>query len=328
MASTGNSLPPAARERIERQASSGVRSSLFSTPAAAAAQSAGLIPVGEVFGCLVMNLGWSGVGCGWYAPTRTGLGTGSGYSIARTFAAGSATSGSPLAVIPPASSPIITSGHGGRYSGMKPYVTAVETGWNGALQRLLAEAKALGAHGVVGITIERTRLHNQVWEFTALGTAVRSVDALLAPRPADGVVWSTDLSAEDTAAAILSGFIPHEVVLGMSVATKHEDWQLRTQRTSWENREVDALTELIRAARNEARSRLESRATHAGGANLVVTQMSLAEFESQCSSGQEGNDVHAEATFVGTTLLRVPRFRVSETAPVLSVMPLRDRGTK
>jgi uncharacterized protein YbjQ (UPF0145 family) len=298
-------IPPAARQRIERQQSSGVRSSLFSAPAAAAAQSAGLAPVGEVFGCLVINLGWSGVGCGWYGPL-----TPAGGALMGGFA-------------PAPVSPIITSGHGGRYSGLSPYVKAIETAWNGALQRMLAEAKALGAEGVVGVKVERTRLQNQTWEFTALGTAVRSTDPVLAPRPAAGEVWSTDLSAEDTASAILSGFLPREIVLGLSVATKHEDWQLRNQRTGWVNMEVDGMTQLIQAARHEARAHLESHATHTGGAHLVVTQMDLYEFESECG-GQEGKDFHAEATFIGTTLVPVPRFRRPESSHVLTILPLRD----
>lgn len=309
-------LPDAARQRIERQASSGVRSSLFSAPATAAARSAGLVPVGEVFGCLVMNLGWSGGGCGWYGPMTTTFGGGMGFSTAQTSLGGG--------FAPSASSPVITSGNGGRFSGLSPYVEAIEAGWNGALQRLLAEAKALGAHGVVGITIERTLLQNRVWEFTALGTAVRSTDSTIAPFPGEGEVWSTDLSAEDTASAILSGFIPHEIVLGLSVSTKHEDWQLRNQRMSWDNQEVDGMTELIRAARDEARSRLVSRATHSGGAHLVVTQMGLYEFETECG-GQEGKDFHAEASFVGTTLVPVPRSHTPETSRVMTVLPLRDR---
>jgi uncharacterized protein YbjQ (UPF0145 family) len=218
---------------------------------------------------------------------------------------------------------VTTSGHGGRYSGFTPYVKAFESGWNGAIQRMLAEARALGAHGVVGVAIERTRLENQTWEFTALGTAVRSTDPILAPRPTvDGEVWSTNLSAEDTASAILSGFLPREIVLGLSVATKHEDWRLRQQRSGWDNQEVEGMTELIQAARNEARARVAAHATHDGGAELVVTQMDLYEFETPC--GQDGRDFHAEASVIGTTLVPVPRFRRRpESSRVLTVLPLR-----
>jgi hypothetical protein len=82
-----------------------------------------------------------------------------------------------------------------------------------------------------------------VWEFTALGTAVRSEDPLLVPFPAQkGQVWSTNLRAEDSASAIFNGFVPHEILLGLSVSTKHEDYEVRTQRTSRVNGEVSGLT--------------------------------------------------------------------------------------
>jgi uncharacterized protein YbjQ (UPF0145 family) len=302
-------VPQAARQRIEHQRASGVRASLFSTPAAAAAKSAALEPVGEVFGCLVMNLGYAGGGCNWWS------GYGSGYSIAN---AGSGTYGTPV-------SPVTTSGRGGKNSSYTPYVAGVEAAWNGSLQRMLAEAKALGAHGVVGVKIERTLLDAQSWEFTALGTAVRSTDHMVAPRRADGEVWCTNLTAEDTASAILSGFIPHEIVLGMSVSTKHEDWQLLNQRTGWDNQEVEGMTQLIQAARNEARERLAAKATHVGGAELVITDMDLYEFETPCGTN-DGRDFHAESGFIGTTLVPVPRFyrKPPESSLVMTVLPLRD----
>jgi len=303
-------LPEAALKRVEQQRLSGVSSSLFSAPAAAAAKSAGLAPVGEVFGCLVMNLGWSGTGCNWYLPYQATSGI---FNSALNSVYGSQPT-----------SPIITSGRGSKYSGFTPYVKAFEAAWNGALSRMLAEARALGAEGVVGIRIERSLLQNQIWEFTAMGTAVRSTDVMLAPRPTTaGEVWSTNFSTEDAASAILSGFMPREVVLGMSVATKHEDWQLRQQRTGWLNQEVVGMSQLIQAARNEARTRIEAHATHTGGAHLVINEMELREFETEC--GQDGVDLHAEATFIGTTLIPVPQFRGRPASSrVMTVIPLKD----
>src|SRR4051794_41276963 len=58
-------LPAAAVERVRHQRASGVRGSLLSAPAAAAIRSAGLEPVGEVFGCIVVSFGWSGGSCGY-----------------------------------------------------------------------------------------------------------------------------------------------------------------------------------------------------------------------------------------------------------------------
>ncbi|MFE4950325.1 heavy metal-binding domain-containing protein [Leifsonia sp. NPDC056665] len=303
MTQTPDGLPAAARSRVERQAASGVRSSLFSAPAAAAARSAGLLPVGEVFGGLVVNLGWTGTGCAWWSATGPTLGPG---MLSRTAWR----------------SPVTTSG-GSTYAGYAPYVKAFESAWYGAVRRMLAEARALGAHGVVGATVQRTRLDGSTWEFTALGTAVRSDDPLLVPYPKNrGDVWSTNLTVEDTASAILSGYSPGELLLGISISTKHEDYELRTQRTSWVNGEVTGMTELVQAARAEALHRLETRATATAGAQLVVTDLDLGEFETPCG---EEKDLHAEATVVGATLIPVPRYsRRAELSAVTTVIPLSD----
>src|SRR5947209_18515933 len=69
-------LPPAAVERVRHQRSSGVRGSLLSAPAAAAVRSAGLEPVGEVFGCIVVAFGWSGGSCGYGYGWNTTYGGG------------------------------------------------------------------------------------------------------------------------------------------------------------------------------------------------------------------------------------------------------------
>ena len=317
-------LPPAAHERVARQRASGVAGSLLSAPAAASVRSAGLAPVGEVFGCLVMNLGWAGAGCGWWGPMGPRGGFGAPGSGSASF--GSAVFGGPASVLgASAISPVMTSGNGGRYGSMSPYTRAYEAGWYGAVNRMLTEARALDAHGVVGVRVARTHLANSAYEFSALGTAVRSVDPLIVPFPtARGEVWHTDLSAEDCAAAILSGYLPTQMVLGISVSTKHEDWQLQQQRTSWVNGEVSGMSQLIQAARNESRVRLASHATHTGGAELIVTGMTLAEFETPCS-GQDGRDLHAESVIVGTTVVPIPRFTRRRTAAnVLSVLPLSD----
>ncbi|MCU1481452.1 MAG: hypothetical protein JWQ19_2238 [Subtercola sp.] len=294
-------LPPAAHERIAHQKASRTAGSLLTTPAAASIQSAGLVPVGEVFGCVVMNLGWTGGGCAWWNSGGFGM--------------------SNMGMV----TPVTTSGSGGKYGSFAPYVNAFERAWYGSLKRMMTEALALGAHGVLGVRIVRRQLEGSSWEFSALGTAVRSIDPSLSPIPrTQGEVWSTNLSGEDCAAAILSGYQPREIVLGVSVSTKHEDWQLRQQRSSWVNGEFTGMTQLIQAARDESRERLAARATHSGSAELAVTSMGLSEFETVCG-GQDGRDLHAESIVVGTTLLSIPGARRRQNGPsALTILPLRD----
>src|SRR3954469_2797714 len=73
-------LPPAAVDRIRHQRASGVRGSLLSAPGAAAVASIGLEPVGEVFGCVVVTLGWTGGGCGYGYGWNRGPGGWTGWT--------------------------------------------------------------------------------------------------------------------------------------------------------------------------------------------------------------------------------------------------------
>lgn len=257
-----------------------------------------------------MNLGFGVGGCGWFSSTGTYPTTTGRYS--------------PVTGLynPPAASPILVSGKGSRYAGLNAYVQAYEGAWYGALRRMLAEAVDLGASGVIGVRMEQTYIDNQAWEFSALGTAVRSTNPALVPTNKSDQPWSTDLSAEDTASAIFSGFVPREQVLAMSVTTKHPDWQLRNERGGWDNVEVTGLTELIRVARNASRTRLKERATGGAGAQLAVTDMSLRQFETVCSGSEL--DLHAESVITGTVLVPAPRFRRADSATVTSVISLKD----
>lgn len=319
-------LPPAAHERIAHQRASGVAGSLFSAPAAAAAKSAGLVPVGEVFGSLVMNLGWSGTGCNFYGQ---GLGGGMGGGLLGGPGGGNGIFGGNMFAY---QTPVTTSGDHGGYAGFAPYVNAFKQGWHGAVDRMIAEARALGAEGIVGVKVSRVRMDSSSYEFTAIGTAVRSVDTSLVARPrVQGEIWYANLSAEDCASAIHSGFQPREMALGLSVSTKHEDYQLKQQRSAWAgNQEIDGLTLLVNAARHDARNQLVSRAKRDGAADLVITHQSVTEFETPCG---EEVDLHAEAVFIGTILVPGPMraFRTKErpgTASVTTVLPLTDPGVR
>jgi uncharacterized protein YbjQ (UPF0145 family) len=52
----GRGLPPVARARVDRYAASGLKTSLLSVPAAVGIETVGLSPVGEVMGCIVMQI--------------------------------------------------------------------------------------------------------------------------------------------------------------------------------------------------------------------------------------------------------------------------------
>ena len=141
-------------------------------------------------------------------------------------------------------------------------------------------------------------------------------------------MWAADLSAEDVAAAIHSGRRPGGIAFGLAVSTKHEDQQVRIQRSSWTGTEVTGLTELLHASRDAARNRITASASRLGGGTLVVTALGTREFDTPC--GDKETDLHAETVVQGTVLVPTPRasFRTADrpgTAHVLSVLPVTDR---
>jgi uncharacterized protein YbjQ (UPF0145 family) len=286
----GQGLPPAARARIERARTDRVASSLLSPGGQAAVQSVGLDPVGEVMGCIVEQIGWSGWGgCGV-------MGFGGGSYLA--------------------SAPTVTSSRGG-YGGFRPYVDALYRGYDTALSRMLMEAQALGADGVVGVRWTQERLgEGGAHEFVARGTAVRARSSI---RPA--YLFSTDLPGTEVTRLIHAGWIPAGLELGISVSIRHDDYATRMAARSWsgQNVEVPGYTELVTYARADARHRFEQRAARHGADAATVSDMSLEVYSIEPSDGHVDHVAHA--TVLGNAVLR---FHVGKAAPTrsLSVLPL------
>lgn len=287
----GQGLPPAAAARVRRAAETKVRSSLLSAPAAGALSWAGLEPVGEVMGCVVMHLGWSGWGCRAY--NSWGGSTNNAY-------------------VPPEFS--------GNGSTFQPYVSAVYRGYELALRRLLLEAQSLGADGAVGVRWTRKRvdgLHNH--EFVALGTAVR---ATAGPRPAH--LFSTDLPGEDVAKLMISGWMPVGLAVGVSVGVKHGDYytQWQARQFSRTNQEVTGYSELVYGVRSDARAQFARRAARQGGDSAVASSISLDTWEMETNNH---SDHVAQCFVIGTGLARFDRTSRSPAPPALTVLPLSTR---
>jgi uncharacterized protein YbjQ (UPF0145 family) len=250
---------------------------------------AGLEPVGEVMGSMVQKIGWAGFrGCGAY-----GLGFGGGF--------GGST---------------VTSSTPSRFSGFGPYVAALDTGYRTAMARMAQEAETIGADGIVGVDLTMTRMEGDTREFTALGTAVRARSGTRPRR-----IFSTHLSGQDVAKLVAGGWMPTDLVFGISVAIRHDDWVTRSQ-SSWGagNVEVSGYTELITHTRADARTQF-ARHVHATGADgAVVSSMSLRAWEIEPS--QNHRDHVAEAAVFGTSLVQ---FHTATAAPAraLTFLPLK-----
>jgi uncharacterized protein YbjQ (UPF0145 family) len=220
----GRGLPPVARRRIARAAADGVRTSLLPVNGVAGLEAAGFDIVGEVLGTTVMQISWAGFGgCGW-APMMGFGGVGFGPGT-------------------------VTSGAGARWSGYAPYVQALKSGRATALDRMLQEAAALGADGVIGVQVTDELVEGNKREFMMLGTAVRSRGTTRPAKP-----FTTDLSGQDVAKLLLAGWVPAGIVYGISVAVRHDDWQTLAQTGMFAgNTEVGGYTELVSHVRADAR---------------------------------------------------------------------------
>lgn len=269
-------LPPAARERLDRAKRSGVRTSLLSAPSAVGLAAVGLEPVGEVMGCTV----------------RT----------------------PPLLTAQPT-----TDGERRRSYDLdalcQPRLHARRTGYTSALGRMRREAKALGADGIVGVTLTRSPMAG-CDEYVAMGTAVRAQSKV---RPKS--LFTTDLSGTDVAKLMLAGWVPVQFLwAGAARSGLKRLGTLGLRRgTSYRTAtmELDPHTQLVNDARADARDSFDAMAAEANADGSVVSRTSLSTWEPF-----EGV-VCVLATVRGTA---VARFRRPDPEPTetLTVMPLRQ----
>lgn len=284
----GRGLPPVARARIARAAADGVRTSLLSTAGAVSVQASGFEVVGEVLGTTVMQIGWTGFGgCGWY-PMGGGL-----------FGPGTVTSGS------------------SRWAGYRPYVDALKAGRDTAMSRLVQEATALGADGVIGVRMTDARIEGDKREFMALGTAVRSRGGQRPGRP-----FTTDLNGQDVAKLLAAGWVPAGMAYGISVAVRHDDWRTQSQISAFSgNVEVAGYTELINHVRHDARREFAALAARIGGDSALLTDMRQHVW--QYEAGENHIDHVAECVITGNAIARFHTTARPRTSS-LTYLPLRS----
>ena len=276
----------------------GAWSSALSTTEFAACLAAGLQPVGFVQGCSVVSWNFAGYGFG-----STGFGfsapTGGYYeqfSCPHGF---------------------VSAEH--RLYGMNYEKSWVESTWTeaftGAYERLVGEAAALGAHGVIGI-VERREAHNEsaAYECSLSGTAVR-----IAGEPARERPFTTYLAGQKLNKLYEAGLAPVAIVACLVSIGVFEscitELQMRGSNFSWgvPNGEISQLSRAENAARSLARERVRSQL---GNDVLHGAELFTGEYES--SQGPQ-----IEITLRGN---RVRRFReASPLAPPRPVVNLIDR---
>jgi hypothetical protein len=282
MSQSSAELPEAAVRRFH----SGAFSSGLTVPDFAACLQLGLEPVGLVQGFCVMQWGWYGAGSSFMRgsnPYTMGAQSEGAYSESYRCPHG-----------------YVSAEH--RMWGQnleQPWVEAAwSAGYGAAYARMLDEATALGAHGVIGVVDRVTPVaDSQTSEFHFLGTAVTVEDG---PPPAGGVPWTTYLAGQRLTKSIEAGFMPVAVVASMASvrvwAYCITEYQMEGGRGWGNTTQAGEVEQVIRAhmavrqlARKHVRQKLVGDALH--GVQIDVEKRELAQGDEVIDCTIRGNRV-------------------------------------
>jgi hypothetical protein len=300
---SGSGLPSAAAQRMAKARESGTWSSALSTGEFAAIRSVGFDPVGQVMGSAVYHVGRRGQYWGYHDC----LYSGAGYALANAHA------------------PVALSGRGAPSAAL---VRVLDQARRSALGRMAAECAALGGDGVVAAELTTAPFPAQpdCLEFKVIGTAVRARGEVRSPHP-----FTCHLDGQGFAKLVSAGWVPVELLVGMSIGVRHDDFGTRSQSYSWGNTEVTGWSELVHQVRADARQQLLEQGLGRGGDGIILASGDLRLWGEPCMranrvGGSEQEDHVCEATMVGTT---IAGFRArAERPPTLAVMPLDGKGQR
>jgi hypothetical protein len=162
-------------------------------------------------------------------------------------------------------------------------------------------------------------------EFKVIGTAVRARGSRLRLK----APFISHLDGQGFAKLIASGWVPVDLLVGMSIGVRHGDSLSHVRKFS-RNTEISGLSDLVRAVRSDARRQLQSHGAERGGNALIMPPGGTLRVWKETCTRPAGNEEElafhdhlAEATFVGGT---VAQFEALPRKRTLSVMPLGARG--
>jgi len=146
-----------------------------------------------------------------------------------------------------------------------------------AMSRMVAEAAALGADGIVGVRldVEQKEFGADVTEFIAVGTAVKAegARAKLPWRTNTGAPFTSDLSGQDFWTLLQSGHAPLGLVLGTCVYHIAHRGIGSVMKTAGQNAELPQFTQALYEARELAMGRMQSEAERLEAEGIVGVQL-------------------------------------------------------
>lgn len=303
-------LPESAQSRMAEIKASGTWGSALSTAEFTAIRSVGFVPVGQAFGAVVFSIRNAGsYGCPTYRERTE-----------RSEARSTASSWYRQPVVR-----TIVSGSKGK-NAFRPLVQALYEARRTAIDRMAAEAVALGGQGVVGVKFEVAPFPAGGLEVKALGTAIRAPGGPPVPQP-----FTCELSGQDFTKLLLTGWAPVAIVLGISIGVRHYDDQTAfecTAGTAWNTTEVSGHTELANQTRRDASDQLRRDVGKHHASGVVTREMELRVEEYECHGLEGAKDHMAEATIVGTAITKFgPDQARSARIASQMVLSLGDRET-
>jgi uncharacterized protein YbjQ (UPF0145 family) len=143
-----------------------------------------------------------------------------------------------------------------------------------AMTRMEAEADALGADGIVGVRleIEFKEFGNDLAEFIAVGTAVKSDDKGNW-RNDENKPFTSDLSGQDFWTLIQAGYAPLGMVMGSCVYHIAHQGAFKAMGNVGRNVEIPKFTEALYDARELAMSRMQAEAEQLKAEGIVGVQL-------------------------------------------------------
>jgi uncharacterized protein YbjQ (UPF0145 family) len=181
-----------------------------------------------------------------------------------------------------------------------------------ALGRLLQEATALGAHGVIGVRLEHREFEwgANLLEFSALGTAVRLRNwPGQLPQP-----FTSDLSGQEFFKVLHAGYVPVTLAMGCVAYYLYTTWNDEYAKRSWVNQEMAAYTDGVYRARHLAFSRLadDTRRVRADGVvgsdvQMRVRQVTASRSRPASNEAEAIEDYIVEFFAFGTAIAEIER---------------------
>ena len=186
-----------------------------------------------------------------------------------------------------------------------------------AMGRMEQEARALRAHGIVGVrlTMRDTGFAGDVLEFTATGTAVRLRGAPPAETP-----FMSDLSGDDFWTLLRSGYVPRGLVMGF--CAYHVYWPNGPGGFS-QNAEWGPYTAGVYQSRRLAMARLHDDIRRVGADGVAGVQVE-SEVHGEYESGSAQRRT-LRATFLAIGTAISGGGRAVRPPPPLQMIDLRSR---